>query len=50
MCKYLLSSPAFLIPARGVWWHNGRASDAKLRNPGFDPHGWHQVLTLNKAH
>ena len=29
---------------------SGRASDSKLRGPGFDPHRHHRVLSLSKTH
>ena len=35
----------------GLWsgWRSGRASDSESRDPGFDPHWRHCVVSLSKA-
>ena len=34
----------------GVQWRSARASDSKLRGPGFDPDRCHHVVILSKTH
>ena len=29
----------------GVWWPGGRALHSELRDPGFDPHSAHHVVS-----
>ena len=35
---------------QGARWRSGRASDSESRDPGFDPHRRHRVVSLSKTH
>ena len=45
-----LSSLTVKILLRSSYPCSDRASDSESRGSGFDPHRWHLVVSLSKAH